>query len=99
MSTKRILVAKSDSQYAPQANHLYFRKFEPKNPVAVVAVLLAQPTIFLVAVPGVGPIRALSALAVYSAFLLSLGLSITLYRLSPFHPLARFPGPRINKVN
>ncbi|KAF8205675.1 cytochrome P450, partial [Mycena galopus ATCC 62051] len=28
----------------------------------------------------------------------SLGLSITAYRLSPFHPLAQYPGPAIGKV-
>ncbi|KAJ6620160.1 hypothetical protein B0H10DRAFT_1102331 [Mycena sp. CBHHK59/15] len=28
-------------------------------------------------------------------YLLFLGFSITIYRLSPWHPLVRFPGPRM----
>ncbi len=35
---------------------------------------------------------------IYSTFLFVLLSSLTLYRLSPFHPLAKFPGPTINKI-
>ncbi|KAF8218320.1 cytochrome P450, partial [Mycena galopus ATCC 62051] len=34
----------------------------------------------------------------YAVFLASLGLSIAAYRLSPFHPLAQYPGPAIGKI-
>ncbi|KAK7014543.1 hypothetical protein R3P38DRAFT_2517106, partial [Favolaschia claudopus] len=34
----------------------------------------------------------------YVVFLCSLGLSFVVYRLSPFHPLAQFPGPTIGKI-
>ncbi|KAK7006886.1 cytochrome P450, partial [Favolaschia claudopus] len=34
----------------------------------------------------------------YVVFLCSLGLSIVVYRLSPFHPLAQFPAPTIGKI-
>ncbi|KAJ7254709.1 cytochrome P450 [Mycena haematopus] len=34
----------------------------------------------------------------YTVFLGSLSLSIVAYRLSPFHPLAQYPGPTIGKV-
>ncbi|KAJ7231273.1 cytochrome P450 [Mycena haematopus] len=34
----------------------------------------------------------------YAVFLGSLSLSIIAYRLSPFHPLAQYPGPAIGKV-
>lgn len=33
-----------------------------------------------------------------TAYLIVLSLSIVLYRLSPWHPLARFPGPRLAKI-
>ena len=36
---------------------------------------------------------------VVNAFLLGLSSSIVLYRLSPWHPLARYPGPTLGKVS
>ncbi|KAJ6569118.1 cytochrome P450 [Mycena capillaripes] len=35
----------------------------------------------------------------YIVFLASMSLSIIAYRLSPFHPMAQFPGPAIGKVS
>lgn len=40
----------------------------------------------------------LSALYTQALFLLSLVISVSLYRLSPFHPLARYPGPVLFKL-
>jgi hypothetical protein len=43
----------------------------------------------------------LSFFTFLSVYVLSLVLSVTLYRVSPFHPLSRFPGPffaRISRV-
>jgi hypothetical protein len=34
----------------------------------------------------------------YAVFLSSLSVSIAAYRTSPFHPLAQYPGPTIDKV-
>ncbi|KAG6856054.1 hypothetical protein H0H87_008068, partial [Tephrocybe sp. NHM501043] len=39
-----------------------------------------------------------SIIAIYGAFFFALVSSIILYRLSPFHPLAKYPGPLINKI-
>ena len=35
---------------------------------------------------------------VYAVYYTSITLSIVLYRLSPFHPLADVPGPLLNKI-
>lgn len=40
----------------------------------------------------------LSALYTQSLFLLSLVISVSVYRLSPFHPLATYPGPVLFKL-
>ncbi|KAJ6448843.1 cytochrome P450 [Mycena vitilis] len=45
-----------------------------------------------------GPFSAIRLLWSYAVFLGSLILAISAYRLSPFHPLAQYPGPAIGKV-
>ena len=39
-----------------------------------------------------------AAVTVFSVFFISLFTSITLYRVSPWHPLAKYPGPLICKL-
>ncbi|KAF9465832.1 cytochrome P450 [Collybia nuda] len=77
--------------------HLYFRKFEPQNPIALIAILVSEPILYIV-VQNPTTLNAFDVFYIYTAFLLSVGLSIVLYRLSPFHPLAGFPGPVMNKI-
>jgi hypothetical protein len=38
-------------------------------------------------------------LRAFALYILSLGISIGAYRLSPFHPLAKYPGPTLAKVS
>jgi hypothetical protein len=45
-----------------------------------------------------GPFTFMGLAWSYAVFLGSLSLSIAAYRLSPFHPLAQYPGPVIGKV-
>lgn len=40
-----------------------------------------------------------AAVAAFSTFYTTLALSIISYRLSPFHPLAKYPGPSLAKVS
>ncbi|GLB42458.1 putative high nitrogen upregulated cytochrome P450 monooxygenase 2 [Lyophyllum shimeji] len=79
--------------------HLCFRKFEPKSLAWPAAILLLEPIVVYTVSPAVTrPSSAGSILTVYALFLGSLTLSIILYRISPFHPLAKYPGPLLNKI-
>lgn len=44
------------------------------------------------------PLTLGNALKNVCIFLLAMSLSTIVYRLSPFHPLFRFPGPPLNKI-
>ncbi|KZT08063.1 cytochrome P450 [Laetiporus sulphureus 93-53] len=75
------------------AAHLCFKRYEPTNLIALSVLLLlipALPAILASGATGHLIIRLfLSYLAYYSALL----SSIAVYRLSPLHPLYKYPGP------
>ncbi|KAF7377746.1 hypothetical protein MSAN_00197600 [Mycena sanguinolenta] len=75
-------------------NHFLFHKYEPSSANIALLVLPVQPVVLLVLLRE--PFSRL--FYTYVVFLGSLSLSIVAYRLSPFHPLARYPGPVIAKV-
>ncbi|KAJ7633030.1 hypothetical protein FB45DRAFT_1148404 [Roridomyces roridus] len=77
-------------------NHLYFHKFEPHSAKIPLLLLSLEPAALILCIGG--PISFLRVLLSYTVFWGSLSLSIVLYRLSPFHPLAQYPGPAICKV-
>lgn len=75
-----------------------FKRWEPTNLGVLAALLVLSPaaisTVFL---PHYGYIKALAAsFFIYTTTLLT---SIVVYRLSPIHPLARYPGPIPLKVS
>ncbi|THH31228.1 hypothetical protein EUX98_g2944 [Antrodiella citrinella] len=77
---------------APQLTHVIFNRFEPKAmPILIfffVLVPLASSMILLAHLP------LMIALPVaFTTYFSALLTSIGLYRLSPFHPLSRYPGP------
>ncbi|KAF5361309.1 hypothetical protein D9758_010292 [Tetrapyrgos nigripes] len=95
--------------FAGLANHLLFHYFEPSpanTPLAAVFLVL-QPLLLAVlprhtfitplslSLPSFWSTLALT----YTTFVLTLASSITLYRLSPFHPLANVPGPMVMKIS
>jgi hypothetical protein len=85
------------TQAFSQVNHFFFHKYEPSGANVPFLLLFVQPIALLLVVVG-GPLTCARLLWSYGVFLGSLGLSIAVYRLSPFHPLAQYPGPVIGKV-
>ncbi|KAJ7303434.1 high nitrogen upregulated cytochrome P450 monooxygenase 2 [Mycena albidolilacea] len=77
-------------------NHFFFHKYEPASAQIPVILLALEPPALLSLVGG--PLTFVRLLWTYFVFLATLGVSIALYRLSPFHPLAEYPGPAISKV-
>ena len=75
-----------------QLTHLVFNRLEPLKLPILACFFVLIPT--ALSVLFIGQISLLASIAVafgtYYAVLLT---SIAFYRLSPFHPLARFPGP------
>ncbi|EKM60023.1 uncharacterized protein PHACADRAFT_206232 [Phanerochaete carnosa HHB-10118-sp] len=80
------------------ATHLVFNRLEPTELPVVAAALLGPPAVFS-SLP-VHYYGILGGIALsYATFYATLASSVFLYRISPFHPLARYPGPFLAKVS
>jgi len=80
-----------------QGTHLWFKTHEPQS----IAALLI-PLLFTSSCISVFWIASVGVYNIWKAYLIFLGAilgSITFYRLSPFHPLARYPGPILFKMS
>jgi hypothetical protein len=76
-----------------QASYLVFHKYEPQKPVPALSLFIL--------VPGAlswSNARMSTPLTFFAYWLLLL-LFTVVYRISPFHPLAKFPGPFLNKIS
>ncbi|KIK67013.1 hypothetical protein GYMLUDRAFT_156769, partial [Collybiopsis luxurians FD-317 M1] len=78
--------------------HAFFKRFEPEGFAVVASLvgLILQPLLLSLYAHSTS---ATSILYAYISFFTVLPLSIVLYRLSPFHPLAKIPGPWVAKVS
>ena len=87
--------------------HTIYRRFEPQ-PINYQATLLLL--VLIPAIPAYGLVSTASAGGTicsslfmlslsYSLFYTILVISIIIYRVSPFHPLASFPGPSLSRVS
>lgn len=80
-----------------QACYLIYKHFEP-NSVAVHAILLSLAPFALVysLSSRLSLLQQLSVVPSYWGLIL---VFTALYRLSPFHPLAKYPGPTLGKLS
>lgn len=84
--------------YPTQFTHYAFNRHEPKTPQPVLATIFAVPTLWsILLLPHFASLLS-SFLFSFATYFFVLAFSITSYRLSPFHPLASFPGTTISKL-
>ncbi|TFK36467.1 cytochrome P450 [Crucibulum laeve] len=78
--------------------HLWFKAKEPApSPLlAAVVVTIPIPSFMLFRSANVSILQAVGL--AYGTFLVALLSSIIIYRISPFHPLAKYPGPLVYKI-
>lgn len=75
-----------------QVAHIIFNRYEPIDPVPLISLLVLFPaslSVLLARHFGV----TLGGLLAFLTYYATLGVSICLYRISPLHPLASYPGP------
>ncbi|KAI9445854.1 high nitrogen upregulated cytochrome P450 monooxygenase 2 [Lactarius psammicola] len=80
-------------------SHLYFRHLEPRSNLSLLVLLIFIPALlsFPISYHVGHPLASVPlAFASYGSFLVFFTVS---YRLSPFHPLAKYPGPAIAKTS
>ena len=84
------------SQFVHRIYNKY--EFEPTNFVASFLLLAVTPFLSFNFVKGHFSSEVYGLLITFGLFYFTLGVSIVLYRLSPLHPLAKYPGPVILKI-
>ena len=81
-----------------QLVHLIFKRTETRRPYWLFILLLAIPSyLTILYLPHAGS-TILAAVKVFSLFWSTLVTSILVYRVSPWHPLAKYPGPLLCKL-
>ncbi|KAJ7477012.1 cytochrome P450 [Mycena galericulata] len=83
--------------------HLFFKKYEPADGPLLVGLLLVPPLVIAV-LPQEDSTRdivgtVLGLLRSYAVYYAGLVLSILAYRVSPAHPLSKYPGPVACKIS
>nr|BAL05148.1 cytochrome P450 [Phanerodontia chrysosporium] len=78
--------------------HAIFKRWEIKHILVVSTLLLFLPAaLSTLLIPHLGSFKGIAA--GFSVYFITLLSSITLYRISPFHPLAHYPGPLLPKIS
>jgi hypothetical protein len=81
-----------------QLVHLIFKQTETRQPFWLFILLLAIPgCLTFLYLPHAGSTIS-ATVKVFSLFWSTLATSILVYRVSPWHPLAKYPGPLVCKL-
>ena len=78
---------------------MIFKHVEPRHSGVLLLLLLGVPCALAVALRSSFPSPASALLTCTALHLASLATSVAIYRLSPLHPLADYPGPTLCKLS
>ncbi|KAJ7220140.1 cytochrome P450 [Mycena pura] len=79
--------------------HMVFKRWEPRSLLAYILFFVLEPTLLTtLLLPHTSGISSAAPLT-FAVYYSSLVASILAYRLSPFHPLAKYPGPLLCRVS
>lgn len=78
--------------------HLIFKQTETHRPFWLFVLLVAIPACLTFLYRPHSGSTVLAAVKVFSLFWSTLATSILMYRVSPWHPLAKYPGPLLCKL-
>ncbi|TFK27312.1 high nitrogen upregulated cytochrome P450 monooxygenase 2 [Coprinopsis marcescibilis] len=92
------MLLERDFTLCSQSTHYWFKQYEPRSPRSIYLVLTLIPILGLVFGQGAFSLSFGHILKGYATYYATLLLSVVLYRISPFHPLADRPGPFICKI-
>ncbi|KAG5719737.1 hypothetical protein E4T56_gene18554 [Termitomyces sp. T112] len=83
------------------SSHVVFKRVEPRMMPSLSMIFCFQSAVFGVTYNETRQFlyASIASSATLGAFILGLFMSIAIYRLSPWHPLARYPGPRLAKLS
>lgn len=95
-----LVLMSSELDIPLQAGCMYFYYCDPRGHVIVLAALLTHAALALQDYLSTGHVLSavLHASLVLTAQILFIILVTVLYRLSPLHPLSKFPGPTLVKI-
>jgi hypothetical protein len=81
-----------------QLAHAVFKRTETHDPKYIVLLLLVVPALLVNVLVNHSSTVLSAFLTTFTVYWATLSASIVVYRLSPWHPLAKYPGPLICKV-
>ncbi|EKM54122.1 uncharacterized protein PHACADRAFT_257741 [Phanerochaete carnosa HHB-10118-sp] len=84
---------------ASAAVYLIYKKYEPSSPASAVLLLGITPGALVVTLHSHFSSSVIAAFIIYVSYWSLLATIVVAYRLSPFHPLARYPGPVLCKIS